>query len=169
MRQLWVLRHAKAASHSDDDRGRPLAERGRRQCAELAAELRASGIALPELTVSSPAVRARQTAELVLGGLDLSSPLETDGELYGADPDDVISRARLFDDELARIMVVGHNPTFEGLVLLLLASSDTAGRSRIDAGMPTCALAVVELPIDRWGELVTGEGTLQALFTPTGR
>lgn len=165
-----MLRHAKAAPHTADDRGRPLTDRGRRQCAELARDVLAAGLGLPERTMSSPAVRARQTAELVLEGLGRSSEagLDLDGELYQADPDDVIRRARLLDDTVTRAMVVGHNPTVESLVMLLVAADDP-NRARVDEGMATCALAVVELPVDRWAEVVTGEGRLRSYFTPTGR
>lgn len=169
MKQAWVLRHAKAGPHSVDDHGRPLARRGRRQCEQLAAELATSSIEPPVLVLSSSAARARDTAELVMAAMP-GARLEVEDGLYQADADDVIERLQRLDDDLAAVMVVGHNPTLEYLVDLLVDKGDTAARDELGAGLGTCALVVLAFAdAERWAQVVPGAGRLVALFSPTGR
>ena len=73
-------------------------------------------------------------------------------------------------------LLVGHNPTMYRLALELLAEDDgdeTAGRftprgreALVTHEFPTCALAVLYLPIDAWDEVRGGIAELRGLFTP---
>lgn len=168
MRTLWILRHAKAGPHSADDHGRHLAARGHRQCTELAGHLAAAS-GTPKLVVCSSATRALETAEGVLGGLGAGAVLRVEPSLYQADADDVIEIVRRTEDELAEVMVVGHNPTLFELVGLLLGHDDGDGRQQLEAGLPTGALAVVSLEADRWAAVSPRQGRLVELFVPGGR
>jgi len=172
VKHLWILRHAKAAAEGPDgdDHSRPLTGRGRRQSADVAAHLSdevAAGAPTPDLVLSSSAVRARRTAEVAHGALGAGVPLEFEGALYGADPDDIVTRLRLLPDEVGAVMIVGHNPTFHDLALLLVSTDDTDGRRRLEAGFPTAALALVALDAAVWTDLVAGCGRLEELFVPT--
>ena len=164
---LWVLRHAKAVAHSAADHGRELSPRGRRQCEELAAHL--GGLPDgPEEVIASSATRALQTAEAALGALPDGVTLTVEPGLYGADADDVVDRLRLVEEGRGAVMVVGHNPTLHDLLLLLVAG-DATGRRRLESGLPTGALAVVDLDVDSWARLAPGAGRLRSLFVPEGR
>ena len=165
---MWVLRHAKAAPHGPDDHGRPLAPKGRRQGVELERFLRESAGELgplPRLVLSSSALRALETAELVLPALG-DAELLVDRRLYEADPDDVLAVLREVPDDVSSVMVVGHNPTLHDFALALVGPDDEKGRHRLEEGFPTGALAVVTSPADRWARLDSGEGALLTLFTP---
>jgi phosphohistidine phosphatase len=171
MRYLWILRHGKAASKSSDgdDHSRPLTGRGRRQTTEVAAFLTtqlAAGRPLPDLVLSSSAARARATAEPVHAALGPSVPLDIESALYGADPDDIVTRLRLLPDETTAVMIVGHNPTFHDLALLLLSAGDPDPRARLEA-FPTAALALLALDLPTWSALAPGSGRLQEFFVPT--
>jgi phosphohistidine phosphatase len=171
MKYLWILRHAKAASDGPDgdDHSRPLTGRGRRQGDSVAAhmaEKRASGAPTPDLLLSSSAVRALTTAEPVHAALGTDVPLEIERALYGADPDDVVNRLRLIPDDISGVMIVGHNPTFHELALLLLSDDDPDGRARLEGSFPTAALALLALDAATWSSLVPGSGRLQELFVP---
>jgi phosphohistidine phosphatase len=167
---VWVLRHAKATAGSSegDDHSRSLTKRGMRQ-AEAARRflvgVHAGGATLPRLVLCSSAARALQTAEIVLPALGTEVTLEVERDLYTADADDVIERLRRVEDEIASVMVVGHNPAFAELVLLLLSEADTDGRSRLEP-FPTCALAQIGTRTATWGDFVAGSGYLEALFLP---
>jgi len=65
------------------------------------------------------------------------------------------------------VMIVGHNPTFHELALLLVSPDDDDGRARLEAGFPTAALAIVALDVERWAEVMAGCGRLEELFLPT--
>src|SRR5579875_651208 len=70
MKMLVLMRHGKAEAHSSgSDKGRVLTERGRRQASAIARGIASAG-QRPDRIVSSDAVRARQTAEIVAEALD---------------------------------------------------------------------------------------------------
>jgi phosphohistidine phosphatase len=120
---------------------------------------------VPRLILCSSAARAVQTAELVLSALGTEVTLEVERDLYRADADGLIERLRRVEDEVSSVMVVGHNPAFAELALLLLSEADTGGRDRL-ASFPTCALAQIGLRTAAWSDLVAGSGRLVELFTP---
>jgi phosphohistidine phosphatase len=172
MKNLWILRHGKAAADGPDgdDHSRPLTGRGRRQTSQVAAHMAeqlASGAPTPDLVLSSSAARALTTAEPVHAALGAGVSIEVERGLYQADPDDIIDRLRLLPAETVGVMIVGHNPTFHDLALLLDSPDDSAGRSRLQSGVPTAALAHLTLDVTAWTEVVAGCGHLEELFLPT--
>jgi phosphohistidine phosphatase len=172
MKNLWILRHGKAAADGPDgdDHSRPLTGRGRRQTSQVAEHMaaqQAAGGPVPELILSSSAARALMTAEPVHGALGPAVSFEVERGLYQAGPDDIIDRLRLLPDETTGVMIVGHNPTFHDLALLLDAPDDLAGQSRLQSGFPTAALARLALEVSSWTEVVAGCGRLEELFLPS--
>ena len=156
---LMLLRHAKSDWDSDanDDHSRPLNERGVRSANRMGAALRDLGL-VPELVVSSTAVRARSTAELarLSGGWD--SRLVLEDRLYGASSHDALRVAAEYGGSHERMMLVGHEPTWSQVVRTL-----TGAR----AAMRTAACADIELPIADWTAVsATSNGTLVTLLQP---
>jgi len=134
-RTLILLRHAKSDWSGDEaDIDRPLAERGRRQAPEAGRWLDANVDAI-DLAVVSPAVRARSTWDLVATELEAPPPTMTDVRVYGASGGELLAVVSDVSDDLGTVVLVGHNPGMEDLVLRL-----TARRVR----MPTSALAVID-------------------------
>jgi phosphohistidine phosphatase len=112
--QLWLLRHGEAVPHdSKPDADRELTARGERQAI-------AAGEALARLGVefagcfTSPKVRARDTARLACRSLNVE-PEEVDVLADGFDAGDARDLLLGFDDD-ARVLAVGHNPSFEQVV-----------------------------------------------------
>jgi phosphohistidine phosphatase len=174
-RRLWILRHAKAANKTPSvraDHGRHLASRGRRDADALAERIWEDrlGLApedLPEVVLCSSAARTTETAERVLAHFAVPPTIEVTDALYHADPDDVIEQVRLVDDTVRSVMVVGHNPTFHELALIMPAAGDVPGRRAVQSrGFPTCAVAIFELEAGSWRETREGSGRLLGLFTP---
>jgi phosphohistidine phosphatase len=103
--QLVIVRHAEAAPGTPDEL-RPLTPAGHEQARSLGLRLREEGIE-PDAVVSSPLLRARETASELAGLLGLSAP-EVDERLEpGASPAD-IAEAALGRGET--VVVVGHQP-----------------------------------------------------------
>jgi len=176
-RTLWLLRHAKAVADpppGGEDFDRVLAPRGRRDATALGQLLAMEGkglhvgpVDLPQVAFVSPAARTVATAELVLGQVAPSPRVESPDDLYGADPEDVLTHVRALKGKVTSAMVVGHNPTAQALALGLLASDDDAGRDLvIRRGFPTCALAIYRLDVDRWRDDGAQCATLLGLFVP---
>lgn len=141
MNTLHVLRHAKSSWDDGEvaDHDRPLAPRGRRACALLAEHVSAAGIA-PDLALCSTALRARQTLELLTPALgEPETAFETG--LYHASAAAIVERLRVVSASV--VLLVGHNPGLEELVLSLAAPGPL--RDRVAEKFPTGALATLEL------------------------
>jgi phosphohistidine phosphatase len=162
---LHLLRHAKSdwADTSLSDAKRPLAPRGRRSAARLAENLGPRGIR-PGVILCSPALRARETLELLLPALDPATDVRFEPALYGAAAGDVILLLRRLPAEAREAMVVGHNPTLQDLALSLAGRGDDAMLARLRDKFPTAALATLALP-GEWSTIEAGGAELAAYLT----
>jgi len=137
MTTFYIVRHARAESDSPtgQDRDRPLAGAGVLQCEGLARRFADGQLTPPATAISSPATRARQTAEKVLAGLDGPGIVDDDRiwEAGVAELVEVIDEAR---ENPGPVLIVGHNPGLEALVRTLTGEVHPMG---------TAALAVLEL------------------------
>jgi phosphohistidine phosphatase len=112
--QLWLLRHGEAVPHeSKPDDDRELTARGERQAVAAGAALGRLGVEFAAC-YTSPKVRARDTARLACEALNVV-PQEVDVLADGFDADDAWELL-LAHGEDDRILVVGHNPSFEQVV-----------------------------------------------------
>ena len=114
---------------------------------------------IPDVIISSDAVRARLTAEAVAEAARYPGEILVDPRLYGASPRDILAVLRTIREAKAgTVMIVGHNPGLEELVVQLTGEQQD---------LPTAALAHIELPIDRWRDLkVSTRGTLSCIWRP---
>jgi len=150
---LFLLRHAHAGdplAWSGPDELRPLSEKGKRQVKRLAKFL-AEGPVRPDLILTSPKVRAEQTARAVGKALDVDVRL--DQRLAGGFGMRSLSEL-LGSVEARQPMMVGHDPDFSALLAGLLGSRGLVMRKG--------ALAAIDLawPLER------GTGSLRFLVTP---
>ncbi len=154
-RRLYLLRHAKSSwdDPSQPDHDRTLSERGRRAVKLLARHLAERRIE-PELVLCSSARRTRETLE----GLRLRSTTVIEHRLYGAGADDLLERLRGVDPQLRSVMLVGHNPALQMLVLRLAAGelpgrpAGAEGLAEIANKLPTGALVTLRLE-SPWAQL----------------
>lgn len=159
MKTLFLLRHAKSswAEPGMPDHERPLNDRGKRDAPHVGQWLREQGL-LPDRIVSSTAKRARKTAEKVAHHCGYRGEIEFSAALYEAHPDAYVRHLQQLPDNEQAVLVVGHNPTLEELLEQLTGQHDS---------LPTAALAVVEMPIDRWQDLAASPtGRLRTLWRP---
>ncbi|MGH8997643.1 MAG: hypothetical protein ACRDYB_16735, partial [Acidimicrobiales bacterium] len=63
---------------------------------------------------------------------------------------------------IASVMVVGHNPTFEALVVAMPARPDPL----LSGGFATCGLAVFSLPVDRWDQIGSRTAGVVGVYVP---
>ena len=152
MRTLYLLRHAKASSAEGGGRDfdRNLETQGREAAAKVGFVLASEKLAKP-LFLSSPAVRARETTEIVLNGLPIEYLARFDSRIYEADLSSLLTTLSEINDETEVVVLVGHNPGLENLLRFL------TGEMR---GMPTAGLAKILLSRKSWRDLNQGEGTL---------
>lgn len=118
-RTLVILRHAKSAwPEGVRDTQRPLATRGRRD-APAAGRWLHEHVPEIELIMCSPALRARETCELVATELDALPEIRYDEELYAAPDQALLDVIRELPSRVTTVLIIGHNPGLEDLVALL--------------------------------------------------
>lgn len=116
MPRLLLLRHA----HSDpgeDDLGRPLSERGRREARAVGALMRAKELR-PGRIVASPARRTVGTAQAVVEALGALPP-EEEARIYGASAEVLLDIIGSTPSTVDCLLLVGHNPGLEDLLGLM--------------------------------------------------
>lgn len=121
--KLYLLRHGEAAEISDPryptDSARPLTAKGIKRTRQLANALRQMEISF-EVIFSSPLVRARQTAEIVVRSLDLEKKLRLTNHLSpGGAFVDMLAQVENARATAKAILLVGHEPFLSGLISLL--------------------------------------------------
>ncbi|HEY6421932.1 MAG TPA: histidine phosphatase family protein [Pseudonocardiaceae bacterium] len=159
MRTLVLLRHAKSAWPPDDtpDARRPLAGRGRRDAPAVGRWL-SEHVPTIDLVLCSPAARAMQTWDLAAAQLDPTPQLRHDERLYDAAADDLLAVIRELPSTASTVVLVGHNPSLEGVLQLLTGAAEL---------LKTSAIAVMTTPA-AWGRAPIRSWTLQTLATPRG-
>ena len=158
MKTLFIFRHAKSSWDDDDlaDFDRPLNYRGRK-AGPFMGELMARNGFDPMVILVSPAVRAKETARLVKDTGNLTGELRFEHRIYEASSQGLRQVVSEVDDVYNSAMLVGHNPGIEGFIRYLTGALEP---------MPTAALAVVELKIEKWDAIDDGCGELRALYRP---
>ena len=158
MRELILLRHAHAetAAANQADTDRPLSRQGIAEAEAAGQWLKEHGY-LPDRVLVSPSRRTRETLEEVLRVLGYVEQRQ-EQRIYDATPGTLMQVADELRD-IARVMLVGHNPGLEQMAALL--SSGQSGEFR---GMPAGAIAVLHLPADAM--LEPGVAKLAAFWWP---
>ena len=124
MAEIYLVRHGMAAERGKawpDDSKRPLTSKGIRQLRKIVEGLEGLDVTL-DLVLTSPLVRARQTADVLHGGLAKDAPLEETTRLApGGRPADVIEVLRKHK-KAERIALVGHEPDLGQLAAFLIGA-----------------------------------------------
>jgi phosphohistidine phosphatase len=165
-RQLIVLRHAKAERGAYPDHERPLTARGRIDALAAGRWLLEAGLH-PDLTVCSTAVRAKETWALAAAELGDGVPTVYERAVYGAEEDELIQVLREVDEHAKRVVLCGHNPGLQYLVLALAGSGSDEDLLRARRDFGTAAIAVLDVP-GKWAKLAEGSAELTAMTVARG-
>ncbi len=111
----------------------------------------------PSVIISSPAMRANTTAQLVKEAGSLSAELIFEKRIYEASPNALRQVVSEISDDHASALLVGHNPGIEDFIRYFTDELEP---------MPTAALAVIELKIEKWNEINDESGKLLAVYRP---
>jgi phosphohistidine phosphatase len=158
VKTILLMRHAKSdwdASYGSDH-DRPLASRGHRS-ATLIGRVLASWDEVPDLVITSSAIRARSTAEEAARAGGWQSRIVVEPDLYGSGPESVLAAAEEIAGDEERIMLVGHEPTWS-----MLAERITGGRLEMRTG----AVAAIDLIADHWQGLGQARGWVRFAINP---
>lgn len=149
-RELMLLRHGKSDwSKPLSDYMRPIKKRGYREAEKVGNWLREHDL-VPHLILSSPAQRARETAETVAQSMGYDTAnIYWNESVYMADVSELLDAIATTPDECTRLLVVGHNPGLEDLLFYLTDVVDIPEDGKV---MPTATVAVMETDSD-WADL----------------
>lgn len=164
-RNVYVVRHAKSSwdDRAITDHDRPLAARGRRAADRLARYASDSNIR-PDLVLCSSATRATQTFERIASGLGDDAEVRFERSLYGATAEELLERLHAVPVATSSVMLIGHNPGVQDLVLLLVRGGPL--RARLAAKFPTGALATLDVSRSGWKDLRKGGAELIDFVVP---
>jgi len=160
MKTLYVARHAKSSWDNPklDDFDRPLNNRGKKD-APLMGEMLKKRNCMPDIIITSPAKRAKKTANKIAGKLNFNKHLILkDKRLYHAGVNVIASVISEVDEAYDKLMIFGHNPGFTDFVNHI---SD-AGLDNI----PTCGVVIIKFDIDSWQDISSTKGAIEAFEYP---
>ena len=159
MPELQIMRHAKSewGVGLSSDQERPLAKQGLKDAKRVGRAITKMD-AMPDLILSSPAVRARTTAEAAKKAGRWDAPIEIVSSFYGGDWSDVVEGVLSSGATADRILVAGHEPTWSDLVSVLTGGSLIA--------MPTAAVACISVIGPTWSRLGASCAELQWHISP---
>jgi phosphohistidine phosphatase len=158
MKTLFLLRHAKSSwkDESLPDFERPLNRRGQRAAATIGEYLRSRDVA-PDLVLSSPAVRARETITLVKKAAQWTTEVRYDQRIYEASATRLAEIVSQIENDRKLVMMVGHNPGMEELLLLLTGITER---------LRTASVAKITLKTSKWATATEKTGRLEWLVSP---
>jgi phosphohistidine phosphatase len=146
MKTLFLVRHAKSSRDDPSlpDRDRPLDDRGRQDAPKMGRRLAKRDVK-PDLLLSSPALRALTTAQLIAEEIGYKRKnIVVDDRLYASSAGDLLAVIRALDKKLNRVMLFGHNPEFTVLAHWL---------STEIINMPTSAVVEFDFDTKAWSDV----------------
>lgn len=150
---------------AESDHERSLLDRGQKDSVAAGRWLAGSGVT-PELTLCSTAVRARQTWKSAAAELPQRPRTVYEERLYEASLGELVALVNETSDEVADLMLVGHNPGLHALADALTGEAEGDLVARMNrGGFPTSALAVLTFT-GSWQAVEHGVGRLVAYWTP---
>ena len=159
MKSIVIARHAKSDwSTGMSDHERPLNGRGREDAPRMGKALEEIGFR-PDILLSSTAVRARNTAEIVARVLGFHLGVRTDAKLYDCEANYAISVFQRLPDTVENAALFGHNPILELVVASLLQMQGTII-------IPTSGMVCLEANIQHWADLKLGQVQLKWFLIP---
>lgn len=167
MKTLTLLRHAKSGWDEPVTRDfdRPLNARGRLGATVMGRHMRAIGLDFDRV-VASPAVRCVETLDLLWRGFGRSITPELDKRIYLASAATLLDVVQEAPDTAETLLMCGHNPGMEDLVLMLADEGSGAFRNAVEEKFPTAAIAVLEFDVARWDDIRPGSGRLTRFVRP---
>jgi phosphohistidine phosphatase len=156
MKTLLIVRHGEAA-RGEDDRERALTAAGRQESADLGLLIRHHSL-VPDLTLCSPARRAKETWREVAAAFGYSVQKRVVEAMYPGTPAEIEAAIAEVPAAIATLMIVGHNPGLHSLAAKLAKGGEPDMLAALASGLPTAGCVAIRFEGDRWD--APGRGTL---------
>jgi phosphohistidine phosphatase len=145
MKKLYIIRHAKS-SWSDlelNDFERALSKRGKANAPMMGERLKKKGV-MPDIIISSPAKRAKSTAEMIAKEVGYEKKVLFDENIYESSVDELRKILTCINDENSTAFLFGHNPELNMLVDYYV---------KFYENIPTCGVVEIEFACESWAEI----------------
>jgi phosphohistidine phosphatase len=153
MKTILLMRHAKAEPGvpGQVDFDRVLAARGNEDALRMGRAIAKVG-AVPDAVVSSPAARAKQTAQGAVRGMKFSGAIGFERSLYDAPGE--------LPESASSVLMVAHSPGIEEAAALLCGAADGA------FDVPTGAVIALNADVERWRDIEDGGASVRWFLRP---
>ena len=167
MKRLTLLRHAKSGDDGTvaRDFDRPLNAKGRRAARAIGRHMRDKALSF-DAVMASPATRVAETLQEVEAGYGGGLAPQWERRIYLATPDELLDVVHDAPASADSILLVGHNPGLEQLVLMLVPDRADGVRGEVEVKYPTASLAEMVFAVDRWEDVGRGGGDLVRFVRP---
>jgi phosphohistidine phosphatase len=159
VKRLLLMRHAKSSWKNSEipDHDRPLKKRGQRDAEKMGKMLKSKKL-VPDLIISSTAVRAEKTAEIFAKACKYAGEIVFSDSLYMAEPADIVKVLKDHAKKQKTVMVIGHNPGLEAFLQIMTGKVES---------LPTSSIAYMATKIDSWEDISSEEDVkLKNLWRP---
>ncbi len=145
MKKLYLIRHAKSdwSNPTLDDFDRPLNKRGKKN-ASFMGEILKEKKTKPDLIISSPAYRARETTKKIAKKIGYLNEIMYNEHIYEASLKDILDIVTFIEDEYEEVFIVGHNPSLNMLAFYLIDFNDN---------IPTAGILEIEFYSYTWRKI----------------
>ena len=113
---------------------------------------------IPDLVISSTAIRAKTTADATISEGKWTCSLELNADINGGDPIFLLNLAKSQDNSYSSICLVGHEPNFS----IFIARSTNSSHQSFSKG----SMARMDFDVDKWEDITMGLGNLSWLIAP---
>jgi phosphohistidine phosphatase len=156
MKKLLLIRHAKAEKDTaGKDINRPLKYIGIQDAAFMAERIKEKSI-IPQLIITSPALRTKTTAEIFADHLLLSDP-QINKDIYEASQQTWLKVINQLPDQYDFIAIVGHNPGVSQILYYLTGEINE---------VHTSTVALIDFETDDWASVSGETGKLAYYSSP---
>ena len=159
MKSILLFRHGKSDWNANykKDHDRPLSKRGV-EAAKVMGLYLLNIQQIPDLVISSTALRAKTTAQIAKKFGQWNSELILDDNIYHCSIDQLLSILSQQDSKMNFICIVGHQPIFSHFLSEITDSNWVK--------LPTASMVRIDLPFKNWEELKCGKGVLSWIKRP---
>ena len=158
MRSIIIFRHGKSDWDAiyDRDHDRPLSKRGLKASKKMGLYLNKIK-QIPEIVISSSAIRAKNTAKLALEHGNWFSELAIETKIYGGTSETLLNIIQSTNNKYRSVCLVGHEPTCSSFISLCTYHSQR---------FTTASMAKINFKTNSWGEIEFGKGILEWIKSP---
>ena len=166
MKTIFLLRHVSAIQFNKDveDHQKEINEKGKLHANLISKWIEDNNFSI-DIVFSSTAKRAKQTTNIIFE--KMKTVVHFKKELYLCTYIEIIEELKAIEKDLVNVLVVGHEPSMSETLKFLVGDKTRPDlNNKINEPYPTGGLAIINLNIEKWSDIVEKKGILDAFLAP---